>query len=926
MLESRIGYRLQNARLLEGLICLGLICNVAGATDALNKPLGAKNSDSGPIPAKTVPMATNLDWWSVRALVAPPVPELSSWARGWARTPIDAFVAHRLDTVHLRPSPEADRATLIRRLYFDLLGLPPSPEEVRAFLEDKDPRCYEKLVDQLLASPRYGEHWARHWLDVVHYGDSHGYDKDKPRPNAWPYRDYVIRAFNQDKPYTQFVQEQLAGDVLHPDSADAIQATGFIAAGPWDLIGHAEVPETKIDGQIARHLDRDDMVTTAIGTFTSMTVQCAQCHHHKFDPISQEDYYSLQSVFAAVDRADRPYDDDPAIARRRRDLTDQRHGLERKIEKLDEQIHDQAGPELARLEKKIEELKSAQAGAQRPEFGYHSAIEPKDNMTKWVQVDLGQPVSISQVVLIASYDDFNQIGAGFGFPVRFKIEISDDAGFHAGVQSIADRTQADFPNPKAIPQTFSAAGQQGRYVRITATKLAPRSGDYIFSLGELSVLDDRGTNVALHAKVTALDSIENPPRWQRENLVDGYYYTSTETGTNAQALMVLEEKKQALLNKPAVMALQSDLTHLQASLHGIETEEAKLPKPKYVYAGGVYYGSGSFLGTGSNGGEPRVIHVLYRGDVRKPGEVVGPGALSWVTALPARFNLPKDAPEGQRRLALAHWITDRRNPLAWRSIVNRVWQYHFGRGLVGTPNDFGKMGQLPTHPELLDWLAARFRDDGQSLKSLHRLIVTSAVYRQVSTVRADAAAIDSDNQYLWRMNRHRLEAEELRDSVLSVSGLLDLTMYGPGFQDFVIEKPENSPHYRYDLYDPEDAASHRRSIYRFIIRSQPQPFLTALDCADPSVSVPQRDETLTPLQALALLNDNFMLALSKHFATRLEQAGGGLESEINLGFELAFGRDANAGERKDLAAYAEQYGLPNTCRVILNLNEFIFVD
>jgi hypothetical protein len=917
MRPLQISHRFKGACLLWGLIWFGLICHVAGAAD---------------IEAKTVPLdanqdvVTNQDWWSIRALVATPVPKLSSWARGWARTPIDAFVAQKLDAVHLRPSPEANRATLIRRLYFDLLGLPPSPEQVRAFLADKDPKSYEKLVDQLLASPRYGEHWARHWLDIVHYGDSHGYDKDQPRPNAWPYRDYVIRAFNQDKPYTQFVEEQLAGDVLHPDSADAVQATGFIAAGPWDLIGHAEVPETKVDGQIARHLDRDDMVTTAIGTFTSMTVQCAQCHHHKFDPISQEDYYSLQSVFAAVDRADRPYDDDPAIAHQRRDLTDQRHGLEREVKKLDEQIHEQAGPELARLENEIDKLTSDQAGSQQPEFGYHSAIEPKDNLAKWVQVDLVQPVSISKIVLNASYDDFNQIGAGFGFPVRFKIELSDDAEFHSDVQSIADRTQADFPNPKAVPQTFSANGKQGRYVRITATKLAPRSDDYIFSMGELSVLDTRGTNVALHAKVTALDSIENPPRWQKENLVDGYYYTSTNSGTNAQELAGLEEKKRALLSKPALMALQTQLANLQVSLHGIETETAKLPPPKYVYAAGIYYGSGSFTGTGPNGGEPRVIHILPRGDVRKPGQAVGPGALRWVTTLPARFDLPKDAPEGQRRLALAHWITDRRNPLAWRSIVNRIWQYHFGRGLVGTPNDFGKMGQLPSHPELLDWMAAHFRDGDQSLKSLHRLIVTSAAYRQVSTVRADAAAIDGDNQYLWRMNRHRLEAEELRDSVLSVSGLLDLTMYGPGFQDFVIEKPENSPHYRYDLYDPEDAGSHRRSIYRFIIRSQPQPFLTALDCADPSVSVPQRDETLTPLQALALLNDNFMLDMSKHFAARLEQAGGGLDSEINLGFELEFGRAADASERKDLAAYAEQYGMANTCRVILNLNEFVFVD
>ena len=251
------------------------------------------------------------DWWSFKPLRRPAVPGPSGL------NPIDAFIAVKLAEHNLAPTAEADRRTLIRRLYFDLVGLPPTIGEIDEFVNDHAPDAYEKLVDRLLASPRYGERWARHWLDVVHYGETHGYDKDKPRPNAWPYRDYVIRAFNDDKPYARFVQEQVAGDVLFPGTVDGIEALGFLAAGPWDFIGHEELPESKIDGKIARHLDRDDFVANTIGTFISLTVHCAQCHNHKFDPITQEDYYRLQAVFAAIDRTDRVFDADPAIAARR---------------------------------------------------------------------------------------------------------------------------------------------------------------------------------------------------------------------------------------------------------------------------------------------------------------------------------------------------------------------------------------------------------------------------------------------------------------------------------------------------------------------------------------------------------------------------------------------------------------------------------
>lgn len=336
--------------------------------------------------------------------------------------------------------------------------------------------------------------------------------------------------------------------------------------------------------------------------------------------------------------------------------------------------------------------------------------------------------------------------------------------------------------------------------------------------------------------------------------------------------------------------------------------------------------------------------MLARGNVLKPGKEVGPGALSGVSELPARFELPAAAAEGERRAALARWIVDRRNPLTWRSIVNRVWQYHFGRGIVDTPNDFGRNGAKPTHPELLDWLAAEFRDGGdhlkaQSLKSLHRLIVTSATYRQASSGRTpgagrredgvvvEPALVDADNRLLWRMNRRRIDAESLRDSLLLLGGKLDRSMYGPSFQDFVIDKPQHSPHYEYHLHDPDDPKSHRRSIYRFIVRSQPQPFMTTFDCADPSMQVDRRNESLSPLQALALLNNGLTVTMAGHFAARLQRTGGSdLAACVARGFYETTGRPATAAERAPLTAYAAKHGLAAACRVLLNLNEFMFID
>ncbi|QDU82112.1 Planctomycete cytochrome C [Polystyrenella longa] len=865
----------------------------------------------------------DLNWWSLKPTEVPEIPTLIKAGAVWARTPVDHFVYNKLREQKLSPNPEADRRTLIRRLYYDVIGLPPTYEEVEEFINDEDPLAYEQLVDQLLNSPHYGERFARYWIDIVHWGETHGYDKDKPRPNAWPYRDYLIRAFNNDKPYERFVREQLAGDVLYPQTADGIPATGFIAAGPWDFIGHAEVPETKTDGQIARNLDRDDMVTTTMNTFVSTTVQCGRCHDHKFDPVSMEAYYSLQAVFSALDRADREFDADPEMAEQRITLAAEVLELEHQLQSKHQEAMDHAGPELQELRQQLAELESSRLKEQTSAFGYHSEISKSADTEKWVQFDLGTETAISQIVLIGAYDDYNKIGAGFGFPLRYRIDVAEDAAFTQGVRTIVDRTETDQANPGARPLSFTL-DETARYVRVVATRLIERSSDYHLALGEVMLLGEDQTLLSV-AEISSKDSIESGERWRKQNLTDGKYYGAFNALESFPAYLHLLNKEQQLLKTAIPVEVQQQIQQSQEALKNKKSELATLPAKQKVYCGLVYSGSGTFTGTGNNGGQPREIFILDRGDVGKKLKPVSPGTIPAIPSA-AQFNLPEDHTESDRRVALADWIVREDNPLTWRSIVNRLWLFHFGRGIVDSPNDFGRMGQQPTHPELLDWLAVQFRDGGQSFKSIHRLILLSATYRQSSAYREQAAAVDSDNRFYWRMNRQRLDAEAIRDSVLLLSGNLNPELYGPSFQDFVIKNPEHSPHYEYELYDPTNPESFRRSVYRFLVRSQPQPFMETLDCADPSERVPKRAETLTVLQALALLNNGFMLHMADTLADEIENESNEPESQVQLLFRKVLQRNPEPVEQELFQNYLSQHGLANSARLLFNLNEFVFVD
>ncbi|MFN7292430.1 MAG: PSD1 and planctomycete cytochrome C domain-containing protein [Pirellula sp.] len=890
----------------------------------------------------TPPAITDLNWWSFQPLVKPQLPKLDNNGNFGAPVrsihPIDQFLEANRRELELTSSPEAPAKILLRRLFLDLTGLPPTKEELAEFERTYQPgshqseEVYAQWVDRLLASPHYGERWGQHWLDVVRYADTAGYDKDKLRPNAWPYRDYVIRSFNMDKPFSRFLHEQIAGDALFPGEPDGILGLGFLAAGPWDWIGHAEVPETKIDGKIARHTDRDEMVSATINTFCSVTIQCCQCHNHKFDPFTQTHYYNLQSVFAAVDKADRVYDDDPEIARQRTELKLALESNKQRIQDLDRTIQQRGGEPLVQLNQRIADLSPRAALASKPpEFGYHSAIAAKADEMKWIELELPKSIDIKQIVLRPCHDEYANIGAGFGFPARYRILVASDSSDAASRddsasgswQLIYQSGKDQELNPGLAPRSFECNKTGVRRVRIVADELTPRSGDFIFALAEVEIVTPTDENIASQCTVNALDSIEAPERWGKANLIDGKYAQAKEELAATQLLDARRERE-TLLRTLVTPEEAAQRAEAQQQLAKIPAQLAALPAGRLVHAAATDFPVvGTFRPTM---GKPREIRRLHRGNIQQPRELSTPGTIPLFPDDSGQFDLTADHTEADRRAALARWLTRRDHPLVWRSIVNRIWQYHFGRGIVDSPNDFGRMGAAPSHPELLDYLACEFRDNGESFKWLHKLIVTSRAYRQSSQHDSHNAAIDSDNRYLWRMNRRRLSAEEIRDLQLWISGRLDKKMGGPGYYLFELERPEHSPHYEYHKFDPANPATHRRSIYRFVVRSQPDPYMTTLDCADSAQSTPQRNETLTALQALTMLNSKFSLTMAEHFAQRIESLSKEPSVQVAEAFELTTGRTPSPEELGMLETYRREHGLVNMCRVLFNLSELVYVD
>ncbi len=870
--------------------------------------------------------------WSLKPLVKSEPPKTRD--PSWAKTPIDQFVLARLDQQGMKPSRPADKNTLLRRVTLDLTGLPPTSTEVKAFLNDKSPDAYEHVVDRLLASPRYGERWARHWMDVVHYADSHGHSQDRPRTNAWPYRDYLVRSFNNDKPYTRFVEEQLAGDVLFPNDPDGIVALGFIAAGPWDDSSQVYITENSFDKRQAQNLDRDDMVSTAISTFVSSTVHCARCHDHKFDPISQKEYYNLQAVFAGIDRVDRPYDLDAKTNALRQGLLKRKTALDVSLK----------GKAL------LEPAIQAEVTAWEKDINFNAPqwmpldptnLQSEGGATLTRQADLSVLASGTRpdtdTYTITARTELTNITA-----VRLEVLSDDNLPLKGpGRQDNGNLTLTEF-HLKAAPDTASESAKvvalqnpsadfnqkyDGVDYDITKTLdgnpktgwgIHPEIGRAHFAFFELK--ENAG-----FAGGTLL-TFELEQKFGQAHLI-GKFRLSVTTAPRPVRVQAIPENSAKILALPQVN--RTDDQKIELAAYYLKTrvnrDLAALPPPHFVYAVANDFEPRLIFKPSKT---PRAISVLKRGDIDKPGEAALPGALAFVPDLKAQFDLADPNDEGSRRAALAKWIVDPKNVLAWRSIVNRVWQYHFGHGIVDSANDFGEMGARPSHPELLDWLAVSFQEHGGSFKWLHRQILLSAAYRQSSDYNEAYAKTDSDNRLLWRMNRTRLDAEETRDAILQITDKLDLTMGGPPAMQFVLidTNAPVTPVVDYAKFDVDSPASFRRGVYRFIFRTIPDPFMDTLDCADASQLTPARNVSVTALQALAMMNNHFVLRQSEFLADRVARTSPDLARQISAAHELVLGRPPTRGELRDLKRYATKYGMANTCRILFNCSEFMFVN
>jgi hypothetical protein len=878
-------------------------------------------------PGTAVPVGTpSVEHWSLQPIRAPRPPAVKNTA--WPRNGLDHFILARLEQKGLAPAPEANRERLIRRLFFDLTGLPPSPAEVDAFVRDPSPRAYEQWVERLLASPRYGERWGRHWLDVARYTESQGFEYDKLRDQAWHYRDYVIQSFNQDKPYDQFMREQVAGDVLEPVTTERIVAASLLVCGPWDEAGNSQANATQ--RAITREDELEDILSVVGQTFLGLTLNCARCHSHKFDPITIDEYYRLKSIFDGVKHGERVIAAPSAVQRREQDVARRKESiatLEQEIAAIEasgwklaasHRGHSNAasGPvptarwdfaeagDLARAAEckggaRIAEgrLELAKAGAYLKTTPLQQDVREK-TLEVWVMLtDLQQggggaialensDGSLFDAIVFGERQPRKWLAGSSGFARTRDLDAPEETSrglpIHLAAVYRADNTIALFRNGEPYGQPYR-----------------PDSPLVTFKAGEAHLLfgmrHQGGTRPFL------VGSILGGALYDRA-LSDKEVAASCRAST----LNIPLTEQLASLDWAARAQRESAL----ARIRQLRAElEALKPLPV------------SYAGTRL---QPPPTHRLKRGDVKSPEDIVAPGVLSAIRELPAELGLASDAPEGQRRLAFAQWLADPRHPLPARVMANRVWHLHFGQGLVATPNDFGAAGARPSHPELLDWLATQFIASGWSTKALHRLLVTSATYRQSSAFNEQAAALDADNTLLWRFTPRRLEAEILRDAMLAVSGQLNLEAGGPSFRPFEALKFPANAYVPMDKTGPE---FNRRSVYRMNVNSGKEPLMDAFDCPDPAVKTPRRGVTTTPLQALGLMNNSFVQRQAKHLADAAQlEAGGERRQAIALAYRRALGRSVTADEAPRAAQAVDERGLEQLCWVLFNSTEFIYVQ
>lgn len=784
--------------------------------------------------------------------------------------PIDHYVAVAREAKGLKGSPPAGKRTLIRRATFDLTGLPPTPEEIEAFERDSAPDAYEKLVDRLLASPAFGERWGRHWMDVIRFGESHGYEQNHLRPNAWPFRDYLIRSFNEDKPFDRLMLEHLAGDVIAPEDPQVAIGSSFLVAGPHDTVGN----QNEAARRQQRADDLDDMINATASAFLGLTVSCARCHDHKFDPIQQRDYYRMAAIFNGF-----------------------QHG-ERDLASAAEKAADRA-----RREPLERELKAATAGLE----AIRTAAKPAIAAQREAILAKYRPAVDTRL----TEESFPPVRVRY---VRLNIRRTANGGA-AGLEEL---------------EVWSGARNVAMGAKITAssTRKADDNAE-AYSAGLLNdgKLDRRwfaasGGAVTLTVELAGDEAVDRVT-WSRDReggfqgrfegspisdyaieiSVDGSAWRHV--ASSAGRLPALPAEREELILLSVVDGQTSaEYKRLEAQRKDVQRQLSALPKFPAVYAGKSVQPS-----------EP--IYLLRGGNVMNRGDAIAPASLTTTPFAP--FAVDEKAPEGERRLAFARWLGDARNPLTPRVIANRIWHYHFGTGLVATPSDFGYNGERPTHPQLLDALAQQLVAGGWRLKPLHKAIMMSEAYRQSSEPDEAMARIDADTRYLWRFPPQRLSAEAIRDAILAVSGKLDRRSGGPGFHLFRYTVDNVATYFPIAEFPPE---TYRRAVYQTGARSVRSELLGQYDCPDSSLPEPKRIVTTSPLQALALMNNTFLLDQARAFAERLEKEG---DDPVRRGFALAFGRAPTAGEASAAETLIQQHGLRAFARALLNANEFVYV-
>lgn len=885
---------------------------------------GAKWGTSPIDPFKfTTASRGGVDWWSLQPLHVSP-----EWKKGDGKSPIDLLIQKKLTEAGLQPSPPADRAALLRRVSFDLIGLPPTPEEVQAFLDDKSPDAYTKQVKRLLDSPHYGERWARHWLDIAHFGESDGFEYDRIRPHAWRYRDWVIDALNRDMPYDEFARLQIAGDVLHPQDPAAVIATGFLVAGAHDSL----LPASDTMQKIMRQDELEDVVATVGQTFLGMTVHCARCHDHKFDPILQSDYYHLAASLAGVRRGDRPLP-----------LDAQGQSLGETLDNLEKTLAGITGPlreSILTVRKKDPDAAKAKPFlAPLAQWNFAKGTQAP---TPDLPLERQEQTRADERGLILEGDRPYAVSVPLSKDLREKTlvavvrlqNLTQRGGGVIGVQTLDGQVFDSIVFGERVPGQWMA-GSNGFTRTQDLQGATPETQAHEKSVHVAIVYANDGTITVYRAGVPYGKSyVSQGPmlfKAKEAHVVFGLRHAPSAPGKHLNGQIeraALYDRALSAEEVAAEAGQASDYVGLDEILASASDEQrrtiqdlqGKIASLKQKLT--AIRDAKSFAVTPQQPKEP--TKLLVRGNPLQATDVMVPAGLSALKHQGPDFGLPADAPEGERRIRLAHWIASKDNPLFARTLVNRVWLNHFGRGIIDTPSDLGFSGGLPTHPELLDYLASEFVDSGFRLKALHQQIVLSQTYQQASLPKPEAMAKDADNRLLWRYSPRRLEAEAIRDAMLSITGNLNPTVGGVSYQDFYAYINKSAQFF--DPIDPVGPEFNRRSVYRMWARGGKNPLLDTFDCPDPSTAAPKRGSTTTPLQALSLLNNSFTLRMADDFAARVKRdVGDDVEKQAARVLLLAYGREGSAAEKEAAIPFVKAHGLSALCRVAFNTNGFLYL-